>query len=225
MIPHTIERGSGFPLVLLHGNSECAQDFSAQLNYFSKDYRVIAVDTRGHGASPRGTAPFTLEQFAEDLKRLLDRLSLRRVHLLGFSDGGNIALLFALRYPRYVDKLILNGANLYPSGVRFDVQLPVYLQYALTAPLRRFSPKIRTKYELLSLMASQPHICPEQLSALTMPVLVIAGSHDMIRTSHTRQIARSLPNAQLCILPGDHFIAYRAPDAFNAAVSEFLLTS
>ena len=113
-----VEAGEGFPLVLLHGNGEDHTYFKRQMGPFSQRFRVIAVDTRGHGESPRGTAPFTLEQFAEDLKEFLDGRSITRCHLLGFSDGGNIALLFALKYPEYVEKLILNGADLCPSGVK-----------------------------------------------------------------------------------------------------------
>ena len=93
---HYEEAGEGFPLVLLHGNGEDHTYFKRQMEPFSQSYRVIAVDTRGHGLSPRGTAPFTLEQFAEDLKEFLDGLGVVHCHLLGFSDGGNIALLFAL---------------------------------------------------------------------------------------------------------------------------------
>ena len=97
--------GSGFPLVLLHGNGEDHSYFKRQFEPFAQHYRVIAPDTRGHGHTPRGTAPFTLDQFAEDLKGFLDGMDIGRCHLLGFSDGGNIALLFTLKYPEYVEKL------------------------------------------------------------------------------------------------------------------------
>ena len=71
-----VEAGEGFPLVLLHGNGEDHTYFKRQMGPFSQHFRVIAVDTRGHGESPRGTAPFTLEQFAEDLKEFLDGRSI-----------------------------------------------------------------------------------------------------------------------------------------------------
>ena len=90
------EAGSGEALVLLHGNGENSSYFQYQIPYFSQKYHVIAVDTRGHGKSPRGTKPFTLIQFAKDLKQLLDQMGLKKVNLLGFSDGGNIALIFAI---------------------------------------------------------------------------------------------------------------------------------
>jgi len=214
--------GQGFPLVLLHGNGEDHTYFKHQMGPFSERYQVIAPDTRGHGRSPRGSAPFTLEQFAEDLKAFLDSREIRRCHLLGFSDGANIALLFALKYPEYVEKLVLNGADLYPSGVKLPIQIPIVLGWGLLQVVRRFDKKARPKWELLDLMTTQPHIKPESLSALTMPTLVIAGDRDMIRDRHTRLIARSIPGSELVILPGDHFIASRRWQAFNPAVLKFL---
>ena len=108
-------------MVLLHGNGEDSSYFVNQISFFESKYLVIAVDTRGHGRSPRGCGTFTLERFADDLKGFLDRRGLRRIILLGFSDGGNIALIFALKYPGYVDRLILNGANLNPFGMKPSV--------------------------------------------------------------------------------------------------------
>lgn len=221
-ILHYVRAGEGFPLVLLHGNGEDHTYFKHQMGPFSERYAVLAVDSRGHGASPRGSAPFTLEQFAEDLKRLLDRLGISRCHLLGFSDGGNVALLFALKYPEYVEKLILNGADLSPAGVKLSTQIPIVLGWGLLQAIRRFDPRAKPKWELLDLMTTQPRIRPEELGALHMPVLVAAGERDMIRESHTRLIARSLPNARLAILPGDHFTARRNWQGFNRTVLEFL---
>lgn len=93
------EWGEGEPLFLLHGNGEDGTYFVNQTTYFSDRYRLIAVDTRGHGKSPRGTAPFTMEQFAIDLHKLMDRLQIQKAVILGFSDGANIAMKFALKYP------------------------------------------------------------------------------------------------------------------------------
>ena len=214
--------GTGFPLVMLHGNGEDHTYFKRQMEPFSEQYQVIALDTRGHGRSPRGTAPFTLEQFAEDLKGFLDSREIRRCHLLGFSDGANIALLFALKYPDYVEKLVLNGADLYPSGVKLSTQIPIVLGWGLLQVIRRLDKKAKPKWELLDLMTTQPHINPKALSALSMSTLVVAGKRDMIRDKHTRLIAKSIPGSQLVILPGDHFVARRNWQEFNPVVLEFL---
>lgn len=214
--------GQGFPLVLLHGNGEDHTYFKRQMGCLSEKYQVIALDTRGHGGSPRGTAPFTLEQFAEDLKGFLDSREIERCHLLGFSDGANTALLFALKYPEYVEKLILNGADLYPAGVKLSTQIPIVLGWGLLQIVRRLDKKAQPKWELLDLKTTQPHIRPDSLAALSMPTLVVAGERDMIRDSHTRLIAKSIPGSQLAILPGDHFVARRNWQAFNPVVLEFL---
>lgn len=219
---HYLEKGQGKPLILLHGNGEDNSYFVYQVAYFSRFYRVIAIDTRGHGQSPRGTAPFSIQQFAEDLRGFLDQHDIPKAHILGFSDGGNIALTFALHYPERVDRLILNGANLFPAGVKSTVQLPIVLGYHTASLFAKRSPKAKENAALLGLMVKEPNIRPEELNGLTVPTLVIAGTKDMIRESHTRLIARSLPNARLVLLPGDHFIANKEPAAFNRAVRDFL---
>ena len=213
------KQGSGPPLLLLHGNGEDGTYFVHQVEEFSRDFTVYAIDTRGHGKSPRGTAPFTISQFADDLLAFMDRQGLKQADILGFSDGGNIALTFALRHPDRVRRLILNGANLDPKGVKPLVQLPIVLGYHFASLFK--SPKARAKAELLGLMVGEPHIDPAELKKLTMPVLVIAGTNDMIRERHTRLIAASIPHARLVLVPGDHFIASKAPAAFNRAVRTF----
>lgn len=123
------EAGKGFPLILLHGNGENSGYFEHQIDYFQNKYRVIAPDTRGHGKSPRGEKPFTIRQFAEDLHDFMEEQEIEKAHILGFSDGGNTALIFALKYPRRVGRLILNGANLDASGVKPSTQIPIVLGY------------------------------------------------------------------------------------------------
>ena len=215
---HFTCRGSGPPLILLHGNGEDGRYFAGQLAFFSKTRRVYAVDSRGHGQSPRGTAPFTIEQFARDLLDFMDEQDIARTDLLGFSDGGNVALTFALAHPERVSRLVLNGANLDPSGVKPSVQAPIVLGYRIASFFARRSPKARRNAELLGLMVNEPHI----LRGLHVPTLVIAGTRDMIKEAHTRLIADSLPGGRLVLVAGDHFIAAREPDAFNRAVADFL---
>ena len=212
--------GNGPPLLLLHGNGEDGTYFVHQVEEFSRDFTVYAIDTRGHGQSPRGGAPFTISQFADDLLAFMDRQGLPRADILGFSDGGNIALIFALRHPDRVRRLILNGANLDPKGVKPLVQLPIVLGYHFASLSK--SPKAKARAELLGLMVNEPHIDPAELGKLSMPVLVIAGTRDMIRENHTRLIANRIPNARLVLIPGDHFIANKAPAAFDRAVRQFL---
>ena len=219
---HYIEQGQGQPLILLHGNGEDGSYFVHQISHFSMDYRVIALDTRGHGQSPRGDKPFTIKQFAEDLKDFMDEKGFAKAIILGFSDGGNIALEFALKNPERVDKMIVDGANLFPSGVKPLYQWPIEIGYRIAKLFSQKSEKALHNTELLGLMVNEPHIDPSELSALTMPVLVVAGTKDMIKESHTRLIYTSLPNAQLAIVEGDHFVANKNSEAFNKVVEVFL---
>ncbi len=219
---HYIEQGQGQPLILLHGNGENLDYFEHQIPFFANQYHVIAIDTRGHGKSPRGDKPFTIKQFAEDLKAFMDSKGIDKAILLGFSDGGNIALTFALKYPERVEKMILNGANLFPSGVKPLYQWPIEVGYRIAKLFAKKSEKARKNAEMLGLMVNEPHIDPSGLARLTMPVLVIAGTKDMIKDSHTRLIYKSLPNAQMNIIEGDHFVASKNHEAFDRVVELFL---
>jgi pimeloyl-ACP methyl ester carboxylesterase len=220
---HYIEQGEGFPLILLHGNGEDVSYFVHQMEPFAKHFRVIAIDTRGHGQTPRGNAPFTIRQFVEDLLGFMDQHRIKKAHILGFSDGGNIAMVFAMTYPERVEKLILNGANLDASGVRRSTQIPIEIGYRIAKLFAWKSPEAKKNAELLGLMVNDPNVKPEELAQIQCPTLVIAGNKDMIKEGHTRLIARSIPGAQMVIIPGDHFVANKNPDAFNEAVFRFLL--
>lgn len=218
-----IEQGTGFPLILLHGNGEDVSYFKHQMEPFAQHFRVIVVDTRGHGQTPRGEAPFTIRQFAEDLLGFMDRLGIDKAHILGFSDGGNIAMVFAMAHPERVEKLILDGANLDASGVKSKIQIPIEIGYRIASLFAKKKPGARQKAELLGLMVNDPNVKPEDLSKIQSPTLVVAGDNDMIKDRHTRLIAQSIPGAQSTILPGSHFVANENPEAFNEAVLRFLL--
>ena len=220
-----IAKGTGFPLILLHGNGEDCGYFVHQMEPFAKHFRVIAIDTRGHGQTPRGEASFSIRQFAEDLLDFMNLHQIEKAHILGFSDGGNIAMVFALMHPERVEKLILNGANLNASGVKRKVQIPIEIGYRIAKIFATKSPAARKNAEMLGLMVNDPNVKAEEISCIQNPTLVIAGEKDMIKDSHTRLIAKSIPEAMLSIIPGNHFIANKNPDTFNEVVLRFLLGS
>lgn len=217
-----IEKGQGRPLILLHGNGESCDYFKGQIDVFAAYYHVYAIDTRGHGKTPRGDQPFTIRQFAEDLLGFMEVHRLEKAHILGFSDGGNIALVFALKYPERVDRLILNGANLDPSGVEDPIQRWIEDEYARAKSSAAASEADRRRAELFGLMVHEPDIAPSELAAVRIRTLVIAGTEDIIKRSHTELIAESLPDSKLVLIEGGHFIATEKPEAFNRAVLDFL---
>lgn len=220
---HYIEKGEGLPLILLHGNGEDCSYFEHQMEPLSEHFRVIVIDTRGHGQTPRGGAPFTIRQFAQDLLEFMDEHGIEKAHILGFSDGGNIAMVFALTHPERVEKLILNGANLNTKGVKPSVQIPIEIGYRIARMFTNKSPEARKNAELLGLMVNDPNVDLAELSQIQCPTLVIVGNKDMIKDKHTRLIAESIPGSKLSIIPGNHFIANKNPDTFNHEVLEFLL--
>lgn len=183
---------------------------------------MIAIDTRGHGKSPRGAVPFTIGQFSDDLYDFMKSHGISKAVILGFSDGANIAMKFAMKHPGMVKALILNGGNLNAGGVKLTTQIPIEIGYRIAKRFAVKSPEAAKNAEMLGLMVNDPNIDPHELSKITVPTLVICGTRDMIKESHTKEIARCLPDAELTIIKGDHFIANKRPTEFNRAVDNFL---
>lgn len=223
---HYEEAGEGEPLVLLHGNGEDSSYFKEVMDILSDEFHVLAPDTRGHGKSPRGRGAFTLRRFVEDLRRFLDERGLDQVNLLGFSDGGNIAMLFAMRYPERVKRLILNGVNLNFKGLTFKTRLPILAEYRKSKWLAKHLPKQREEREhtadLMKLMLREPNLPIEALKKIRAKTLVVVGTDDMICFEHTMKIFEGIESAELGILSGDHFVAMKSPRVFSQMVRTFL---
>ncbi|MDR0730004.1 MAG: alpha/beta hydrolase [Prevotellaceae bacterium] len=215
--------GAGLPLALLHGNSEDSRYFDRQIPFFATHYTVVAIDSRAHGQSTRGDRPLDFHTMADDVVATLDHLSITQAALLGFSDGGNTALHVALTVPERVRALILAGANLFPKGMTRSAYAQVLAGYIGYRAGGLFSSCARAAAERWALMAFHPKLTPDDLAPLCIPILVIAGEHDMIRQTHTRLIASAIDNATLRIIPNaGHFIADKMPDLFNRTVEAFL---
>lgn len=217
-----IEKGSGRPLILLHGNSGSSSYFVKQIDEFSRYFRVFAVDTRGHGRTERGKGPFTIRRFADDLCAFIEEKKIGRSSVLGFSDGANIAMAFAVKYPHLVDRLVLNGANLRPSGLRMCLRIPAGIGYRAAGIFAGKMPEARAFRERMGLIVNEPDLDSSELSAIDARTLVIAGTRDIILRKHTKLIADSIPDSELVIMRGNHFIAHRRSGMFNRIVLEFL---
>lgn len=213
---YTEEYGSGEPLVLLHGNNGSIEDFYRQIPVFAKHFRVIAIDTRGQGRSTDlSTGAYSYDSFAQDLYQVLTTMELKKVNIVGWSDGGNTALSFNLAHPEAINKIVTIGANLNPSGIKDSLLLSFKNQLAAANPSKNS--------RLISLMLTQPHITAEQLQQITNPVLVIAGSNDVIKSEHTQLIAAQLSKAKLQIIPNStHYVPFEQPDQLNKLILEFL---
>jgi pimeloyl-ACP methyl ester carboxylesterase len=216
--------GHGEPLLLLHGNGQSISAFQEQIGELAKHYEVIAVDTRAHGNSQDLTAgALTYDLFAADIRQLLDSLHLRNVHVVGWSDGGNTALKLALQYPAYVNRLVLMGANLFPTSEALEPDFLQLLQRRLREASKLPAAQTGQQVRLLHLLLQEPQMTFQELHTITSPVLVMAGQQDVIREAHTRAIARHIPRAELLILPGaSHYAPQEVPQVFNKAVLRFL---
>lgn len=210
-------------LVLLHGNGEDMSIFSQVIDGLCENNYCITVDSRGHGKTSVGNKDYTIDLMAEDLSRLCDELNLGMFRLLGFSDGGNIALTYAARHPERLSALITIGANINPRGIKLSARLPMQLQYFAAKQGRDRSEKAYLKYQLLSLMVNYPHISPRVLKNIECPALVIDAQRDLISKNHTQLIADSIPNSKRVTVPdSSHAVFYDNPMHVAKCVAEFL---
>lgn len=214
--------GEGEPLILLHGNGGSIQEFYKQIPELSKEFKIIAIDTRGQGQSKDFTkGDLSYKIFADDLKNLMDHLNLPKANILGWSDGGNTGLEFALKYPQSVNKLIIIGANAFPEGV--DGELLKNFKGKLKFMELANQPEHDAEKRLLNLMVNEPNISKKSLNEIKNPVLVIAGENDVIRKQHTEMLAKEIPNATLKIYPqASHYLPFEIADELNKDVVEFL---
>ncbi|SNC63233.1 Pimeloyl-ACP methyl ester carboxylesterase [Hymenobacter gelipurpurascens] len=215
--------GHGEPLLLLHGNGQSIAAFQEQIGELAKHFDVIAVDTRAQGKSQdQTTTDFTYDLFAEDMRQLLDSLHLRHVHVLGWSDGGNTALKLALKYPAYVNRLAIMGANLFPTPQAIEPDFLALLRKQLQHESVA-NPPDTNRLRLLRLLLQEPQMSFQELRNLAAPTLVMAGQHDLVLEPHTRALAKALPNGQLAIFSGaTHYAPQEVPTDFNKAVLQFL---
>lgn len=187
--------GSGRPILLLHGNGDDHTCFDALIPLLENTHTVYAIDSRGHGES-NPTDDYHYTGMADDIAELITALEIDAPIVYGFSDGGIIGLLLALHYPRLISRLAISGANLNPHGLKTSFRLKIKQHYRKSSsPLER-------------MMLEEPNIDPADLAKIKIPVLVLAGSQDIIKPAHTKLIAESLPYAQLQIVQGEDHGSY-----------------
>ncbi|SHK39389.1 alpha/beta fold hydrolase [Epilithonimonas mollis] len=212
--------GKGEPLFLLHGNGGSIDAFSKEIPELSKHFKVIAMDTRAQGKSTDiSTEPLTYIKFADDVKALADELKLKKINILGWSDGGNTGIEFAIKYPKMANKIITSGANVFPSGVgENEVE-----NMKKDADKMRAENKPAHDFRLLQLMIDEPKITKEQLNKIKAKVFVVAGENDLILRSHTEYIAKEIPNSKLKIYKGaSHGVPVERAEELSKDVIKFI---
>ncbi|MCL2052351.1 MAG: alpha/beta hydrolase [Lachnospiraceae bacterium] len=187
--------GRGEPIILLHGNGEDHHIFDVLTTKLVKSHTVYAIDSRGHGKSSK-TKVLNYSEMMEDIASFIRGQKIERPILYGFSDGGIIGLLMTIKYPDILSKLIISGANLSPSGIKKKWLLLLKVSYFFTRGSK------------IKLMLTQPDIKVSDLSKITTPTVVLAGSNEFCTDEHTRLIAAHIPGSKLEILAGENHASY-----------------
>lgn len=209
-------------LVLLHGNGESGQHFKKLVPLLADKYKVVTIDSRGHGKSDFGGNQLSLGTMAVDLINVIDELKLGRVNIAGFSDGANIAMLAAIKNGEAIKKAVFIGGNYNFWGMKLTSCLLIAAGYFFSAAGSFFDSRNKFNKEYFSLMFKEPALKKNALKYIKSPVLVINSSRDMVRTSHAKAMADTIPDGKLKIVNGDHFWVYRNPEEASKVIKEFI---
>jgi pimeloyl-ACP methyl ester carboxylesterase len=223
--------GSGSPVILLHGGLGHSGNWGYQVPGLMKSgYRVVLIDSRGHGRSTRDSRPFRYELMASDVLAVMNALRLEKAAVAGWSDGACTALILARQTPARVAGVFFFGCNMDPSGLR-DFKPSVALEHCFArhtkdyAQLSATPDQFKAFTEAVSLMQkNEPNYTAHDLFEIRVPVTIAHSEHDeFIKREHAEYLAQSIPNAELVVLPGvSHFAPLQRPEQFNDALLAFL---
>jgi pimeloyl-ACP methyl ester carboxylesterase len=243
------ESGDGTPLVFLHGFTLDHRMWEKQVEYFSRKYRVIVFDARGHGRSDGPETGYARENRADDILNLSEHLEIHRFHLVGLSMGGGDALSLAIDYQDRLLSLTLADtvASGYMPATKFrdfsetlktegvEAAKKEFIESTLSYYVKR-DVEIRDKLAIMmNDFSGRPWLDPMRgnypkrddvrLSAsVRIPTLIIVGKKDMAWAPLAKILNEAMLDSQLEILPGvGHMSNMEAPDKFNAILEAFLL--
>ncbi|MGW0612772.1 alpha/beta fold hydrolase [Streptomyces sp. NPDC002788] len=227
--------GAGDPLLLLHGGFCTNETWQAQRSAFAERFHVFLPERRGHGRTPDVDGPLSYQDMADDTIAFVETVVGAPAHLVGWSDGGIVALLVALARPDLVRKVVAAGANFLPGPQSvaapeiFDHMTPddpgmaVFREmYAAVSPDGADHwPVVAEK--ILDMIRTQPALSTDDLGRIRVPTLVLAGDDDLPALEHTVALYRAVPDAELAVVPGtSHALFMEKPDQVNRLVLDFL---
>jgi pimeloyl-ACP methyl ester carboxylesterase len=198
-------RGSGRPLILLHGGLGSGEMFGPVIPALAEGHQVIAVDLQGHGRTADIDRPIDLVLMADDIAALIDHLALDKPDLVGYSLGGGVAIHTAFKYPDKVRKLVAAAVNLTPDAIypamrgqqgqvnaaaaEFMKDTPMYQLYQRVAPRPEDFGRLLDK---IGAYMNQDYDFTEQVRGLKVPTLIVAADADMAPPTHAVEIFKLL---------------------------------
>jgi pimeloyl-ACP methyl ester carboxylesterase len=226
----TFGPNGGEPVILLHGGLSNANYWGHQVRALEKQYRVVVMDSRGHGHSTRNAEPYGYDLMASDVVGLMDFLKIPKAAIVGWSDGAILGLDIAMKQATRVSKLFAFAANSDPSGVADIAQSPVFNAFIARAE-KEYEKLSPTPHEYKAFLAqitqmweTQPHWTADDLKKITVPTWIVDADHDeAIKRENTEFMAANIPNAGLLLQPEvSHFSFIQDPAQFTADVVHFL---
>ena len=222
--------GRGAPVILLHGGLANADYWGNQVPELQKSYRVIVMDSRGHGRSTRNNEPYGYDLMASDVIGLMDFLNIRKAAIVGWSDGAIIGLDIAMLHPDRVSKLFAFAANSDPSGVADISKSPVFNAFIARArkEYQKLSPTPDQFQAFLAqitrMWATQPNWTAADLQRIVVPTWIVDADHDeAIKRANTEFIAANIPGSGLLLQPQvSHFSFLQDPGQFTTDLLHFL---
>ncbi|MHA1125212.1 MAG: alpha/beta fold hydrolase [Candidatus Heimdallarchaeota archaeon] len=248
MMMYYEEYGEGYPLILLHGGigTSRVMGWTKQYSEFTKHFRVIAPDSRGHGKSNNPAKTLSYNQMAKDVVALIDELELEKPFICGWSDGGQIALEIALHFPDKVKAIVAGGVLIhiskeYKSGFqaigiidpgvvnyeKLDETIPGFSKMLSDTHAPIYGPHYWKELlvEISKMWFNPAEFLDEKVKEITIPTLVLQGDRDeYIPVSEAKRIYELIPNAELSIIPnGKHDLVMKRTEQFNSIVIDYLL--
>jgi pimeloyl-ACP methyl ester carboxylesterase len=240
------EYGSGEPLILIHGGLAIGSVFEPQIPVFSKQFRVIAPDSRGHGKTDNPSGEFSYRLMAEDMAALIRALGLQRPLICGWSDGGQIALELGMHYPDLIQCLVV-GAAWYRFSQSYQTLLKAMgFESAGVVNIEKMKQAMPQFTDMLRAWHSPVHgpdhwetlvthistmwwtplnYTAEDFQKIKIPMLILIGDRDqMIPVEEAAEMYRFIQGAELAIVPNaDHSLPRIRPELFSTIVADFLL--
>ncbi len=218
------------PVVLLHGGTAHAGTWAFQVDALAAGRRVLLPEQRGHGHTA-DVGEMSYDAMAGDTAAFLDAVVGARVDLVGWSDGGVVAMHLALARPDLVRKVVTIGSNFH-----FEGTLPEF--FGDGEPESDFNP-LRDDYarmspdgpehwsvvnsKIVAMWRSSPQLVEDDLARIDVPFLVLVADDDAVALEHTLAQYRALPRGQLAVVPGtSHLVPLEKPDLVNRLVVDFL---